>query len=530
MQGLSIAERLHAFARQRLILQEALLWLALIAVVTLFAYFYDVFPNPDGVPTREYIIETDEAFALALLLCIGLLVLSWRFLILQRREMARRVDAEHRARELALQDALTGLPNRRQFDHELDAALAAPPGKDGTHAVFMLDLTGFKRVNDLYGHTIGDEVLINVAMRLRTAVRDGDLVARFGGDEFVILARQLSGSEEATNIALRVIRQIEQPIATGALRHHIGLGIGIALIPQDGTDSVEVMRKADIALYRAKSENRSISRFFDEEMDARIRERDIIERDLRGAIESEAIQPRYQPLIDLNTGQVVGFEALPRWLHPTLGAIAPERFVPIAESCGLASELTDHLLRQAAEAACRWPPNVTLSFNMPGTQLKHHNLGRRVLSILSQAGLPPQRLEIELTEAALVRDLDGAQKVLGVLGDAGVRIAIDDFGTGYSSLYHLRNLKFNKIKIGRTFVGKMEREPEALAMVRALLGFGQGLGLTVTAEGVEQSEQVKVLRHHGCAQAQGHFFGEPMSAAAAADFAGSSSAEPAFPQ
>jgi diguanylate cyclase (GGDEF)-like protein len=518
MRVYSITDLRHAIRRHRLVVQEGLLLTAFMAFVTLIAYKYDIFPNPPGLPTQEYVIETDEAFALAMLLCLGLLILSWRFLLLQRREMTRRVAAEHHARELAMQDALTGLPNRRQFDQELKAALAAPPSRNGTHAVFLLDLNNFKHVNDLYGHGIGDEVLINVAMRLRGAAREDDLIVRFGGDEFAILARQLMGSEDATSIAQRVVKAFDRPITTGAIRHQIGIGIGIALIPQDGKDGIEILRKADIALYRAKAEPESASRFFDAEMDARIRERDLIERDLRMAIEDGAVQPYYQPLIDLGTQQVVGFEALARWTHSTLGSVPPERFIPVAESCGLMNRLTDHLLRQAARAACQWPDQMILSFNIWPSQLKDHTLGLRILSILGESGLSPRRLEIELTEAALVRDLDSAQKVLSTLSNAGVRIAIDDFGTGYSSLYHLRNLKFDKLKIDRTFIDKMEREPEAFALVRALLGFGHGLGLTVTAEGVEQPAQAVALQQHGCQQAQGYLYSKPLSAADAINF------------
>ncbi|MEJ2436043.1 MAG: diguanylate cyclase, partial [Pseudolabrys sp.] len=271
-----------ATGRHRLIVQEALLLAACMVFAALAAYFYDIFPNPPGVPTQVDVIEPDEAFALAMLLCLGLLALSWQFLLSQRREVARRIAAERRARELAMQDGLTGLPNRRQFDHELQAAIEAPPRKGGAHAVFLLDLNGFKHV-----------------------------IVRFGGDEFAILARQLAGSEDATSIALRVVKEFEHPIVTGAIQHRIGIGIGLALIPQDGTDEIEILRKADIAMYRAKAEGQSVSRFFDAEMDARIRERDLIERDLRPAIADGSIEPYYQPLVELGTGRVIGFEALP---------------------------------------------------------------------------------------------------------------------------------------------------------------------------------------------------------------------------
>ena len=505
--------------RYRTTIWESVLLLAVMVVAALIAYEYDIFPNPPGVPTQEHVIEADEALALSTLLCLGLLALSWHFLLLQRREVARRIEAERRAHELAMQDALTGLPNRRRFDQELKDALSAPPHSHGAHAVFLLDLNAFKRINDLYGHGIGDEVLINIAMRLRRAARQEDLVTRFGGDEFAILARELAGSEDATNIALRVIKELDQPIATGPLKHHVGVAIGIALLPQDGRSEIEILRRADIALYRAKDEKpKSASRFFDADMDARTQERDLIERDLPGAISKGDVRPYYQPLVDLQTKHVVGFEALARWQHPTLGEVSPERFIPVAESCGLMTELTDHLLRQAARDAAGWPDSLTLSFNISPSQLKERTLGLRILTILAEAGLSPRRLEIELTESALVRDLAGAQDALTALRGAGVRIALDDFGTGYSSLYHLRNFKIDKIKIDRSFVDSMEREPEAYALVRALLGFGRGLGLTVTAEGVEKPAQAIALQQEGCQQAQGYLYSRAMSANDAIDF------------
>ena len=384
--------------------------------------------------------------------------------------------------------------------------------------MLLLDLSDFKRVNDVYGHGVGDEVLVKVAMRLQRAARSDDLVARFGGDEFAILARQLSGAEEATSIALRIIKEFDHPIAIGSTQHQIQVGIGIALIPQDSQSDSEIMRRADIALYRAKTERCSALCFFDVAMDDRVRERDLIERELRTAIGTSAVQPYYQPLIDLRTRQVVGFEALARWTHSTLGNVPPDRFIPVAESCGLMNELTDHLLLRAAHDACQWPEIVSLSFNISPSQLKDDTLGLRILSILGKAGLSPRRLEIEITESALVQDLEGAQQIVVALRDAGVRVALDDFGTGYSSLYHLRNFKVDKIKIDRSFVDKMECDPGASGLVRGLLGLGHGLGLIVTAEGVEKSAQAAALLEQGCEQAQGFLYSRALSAADAMKF------------
>ncbi|MES1197043.1 MAG: EAL domain-containing protein, partial [Pseudomonadota bacterium] len=453
--------------------------------------------------------------ALAGMLAASFLVFLGHY-IRQRRESARRLAAEREARRLSLEDSLTGLPNRRQFEDALKTALASPPRAGASHGVLMLDLNGFKRVNDVHGHPVGDEVLVHVGARLKGAVRDGDLVARLGGDEFAVLAPHLAGPDAATSVALRIIESLNEPIATQSHKHQIGTAIGIALTPQDGTDKDEVLRKADIALYRAKGENQSALRFFEEEMDATIRERDFLEQELRLAVAADVVRPYYQPLVDLRTGEIIAFEALARWRHPTLGDIEPNRFIPIADDCGLIGELTDRLLRRACKDAAAWPDAVSLSFNISPAQLRDQTLGLRLLSILTESRLSPTRLEIEITESALVRDMEAAQTLLGALRSAGVKIALDDFGTGYSSLYHLRNFKLDKIKIDRSFVDAMCIDRDSAAIVKALVGLGSGLSLAVTAEGVETAEQRKMLTEHGCEQAQGFLFSHAVPAEEAA--------------
>jgi diguanylate cyclase (GGDEF)-like protein len=423
--------------------------------------------------------------------------------------------AEAEARALAFEDALTGLPNRRQFDHALKAALGAPPRAGGAHAVLLLDLNGFKRINDMFGHPAGDEALIQVAGRLRKAMRDDDLVARLGGDEFAVLAHHLAGPEAATGIARRIIEAFDAPVLAGGGEQILGTAIGVALAPKDGTTPEQLLRRADIALYRAKEEGGSALRFFEAEMDVRIRERDRMERDLRAAIGTPALRPHYQPVVDLKTGKVQGFEALARWTHPELGEVEPVRFIPIAEDCGLVGELTDSLLAQACGDAAQWPTEVGLSFNISPVQLKDRTLGLRLMAILGRTGLAPQRLEVEITESALVRDLEAAQEILGQIRDAGVKIALDDFGTGYSSLYHLRNFKLDKIKIDRSFVEAMAFDRDSAAIVQALIGLGSGLSLTVTAEGVENADQQAMLVEQGCGQAQGFLFSRAVPAAEA---------------
>jgi diguanylate cyclase (GGDEF)-like protein len=494
--------------RHRVVIDEAALIICFVITVGFVFFEYDFGESVSG----DKRIDFQEAIGLTTLFIGCIVYFGWRRMVEQEREIARRIAAESRAHELANTDALTGLANRRQFERVLKETAASPPGAGGVHAVLSLDLNRFKRINDVYGHPVGDDVLVIVAQRLSAAMRDGDLLARLGGDEFAVIARHLAGAEGATSIANRILKALESPIEVGSNSHRVSAGIGLALIPEDGTSVEEILRKADIALYRAKAANQSAVRFFEKEMDRRLSERDGLERDLAAAIETGAVCPWYQPIVDLKTQHVIAFEALARWTHPTLGDIPPDRFIPIAEDCGLIQQLSDYLLRRACTDALAWPDHVMLSFNISPVQLKENTLGLRILGILGETGLSPQRLEIEITESALVRDLESAKAVLSSLREAGVRVALDDFGTGYSTLYHLRNFKFDAIKIDQSFVGNMESENESAAIVRALTGLGHGLGLVITAEGVEQSSQREALLKQGCERGQGFLFSRAIPA------------------
>jgi len=497
--------------RHRVTIQDAAFVIGVVLLVGFGAYEFSF----TGSVQADKRIEFEEMLILGAMIVIGILYLGWRRVMDQEREIRRRIIAERRAHELAHTDPLTGLANRRQFEAAARASVGAPPGAEEVHAVLMLDLNGFKRVNDIFGHPEGDEVLVVVAERINASTREHDIVARLGGDEFAVLANHLSGPAGAANIAIRILKAFETPVECDGHLHRIGAGIGIALIPQDGATAEEVLRRADIALYRAKGEPQSAVRFFEEEMDRHIRERDAMEREIAAAIGTPSLRPFYQPIVDLKSGDIVEFEALARWSHPTLGDVPPERFIPIAENCGLIRELSDWLLRCAATDARTWPQHVTLSFNISPTQLKDRTLGLRILAILGEVGLSPHRLEIEITESAIVRDLEAAREVVSSLREAGIRIALDDFGTGYSSLYHLRNFKLDKIKIDRSFVHAMA-EPESAAIVRALTGLGNGLGLTITAEGIEGGAERDALLQQGCHQGQGFLFSEAVPAEAAA--------------
>ena len=496
--------------RHRVDIQSAIYLLVVLAGALFVVWEFDVFHTAPHQSEHVKSIEMEELLAVAALMAGGIVVFAGYYLR-SRRENHQRQAAEHEARRLAMEDPLTGLPNRRQFEDALKAALGSPPRAGGSHGVLLLDLNGFKKVNDVHGHPTGDEVLIGVGNRLKAAVRENDLVARLGGDEFAILAPHLVGPDAAASIALRIAEHLKEPIAAHGGRHQVGTAIGISLIPQDGQDQAEVLRKADIALYRAKDQGGASLRFFEEQMDEAIRERDQLERELLKAVRAEQILPFFQPLVQLDTGEIVGFEALARWTHATMGEIEPSRFIPIAEDCGLISELTDQMLLRACQGAMTWPSSVRLAVNVSPVLLRDPGFGLRVMAILGQSGLAPTRLEIEITESALVQDMEAAQFTLGALRDAGIRIALDDFGTGYSSLYHLRNFKLDAIKIDRSFVEAMSRDPDSAAIVKALIGLGAGLSLSVTAEGVENAQQQGLLAAQGCSNAQGFLFSHAVS-------------------
>lgn len=488
--------------------------ISIILVTCLLVYYcfeYEVFEAFTQDDAKGKSIDLNEMLLISSVVFGCMVVFTIRRLHEQKRETRRRIAAEQEVRALAYHDALTGLPNRRSFDDALLAAVNSPPRAGGCHAVLLLDLNGFKRVNDVFGHAVGDEVLIRVAGHLNACLREDDLVARLGGDEFAILSKHLSGPEAATSIALRVIDCLASPVTTGDARHLIGVGIGIALAPQDGASPAEVLRKADIALYRAKSRGYSDLCFFEEEMDVHVRERHRVEQDLLVALDEGRLQAFYQPLVELKSKQIRGFEALARWNHPFLEELPPDRFIPIAEESGLIGRLTDQLLEQACIDAAAWPGDVVLAFNVSPALLHDTEFPMRVLAILARSGLAAWRLELEITESAMVKDLKAAQESLGVLREAGVKIALDDFGTGYSSLYHLRNFKVDRLKIDRSFIESMSTDKDSAAIVRALVGLGAGLGLEVTAEGVETGEQARLLEEQGCAQVQGFLFSEAVS-------------------
>lgn len=496
------------FRRQRVTIQDVAVFLGIVLLIGLAAYQYSFTGSSDG----DKRIEFEEALVLAGVIVVPIVYLGWRRISDLQRELSRRIAAERRAHELAHTDPLTGLANRREFDMMLKAAIDLPRGASEIHAVMMLDPNGFKKINELYGQAEGDDLLAAIAERLRPVVRERDLVARLGDNAFAIIARFLSGPEGAGNIAARLMKAMEAPIQIGSRKHKLSVAIGIALIPNDGAAPDELLRKADIALDRARNEAASAVCFVAEDMDLRLRDREAIARELALAIGTDALRPWYQPIVDLATGDIVAFEALARWRHPTRGDIAPDRFIPVAESAGLIRDLSDWLLRCAAQDAQSWPERVRLSFNISPAQLQDRTLGLHILRILGGGGLSPKRLMIELSESAIVHDLEAAKEILSPLREAGIVIVVDNFGTGNSSLYHLRNFKPDKIKIDRSLVHAMGSDAESAGIVKALAGLGNGLGLTVAAAGIEANSERDALVRAGCRQGQGFLFSRTVPA------------------
>ena len=428
------------------------------------------------------------------------------------KDITEQRRAEAKIEYMAHHDALTGLPNRLQLYEQLRQLLAST--RQGRHvAVFCLDLDRFKDVNDAHGHPVGDLLLKAVADRLRQCIRDVDLVARLGGDEFAIMQAGASQPTDATALASRLIDVIGAPYELDGKQVTVDLSIGIALAPDDGLDPEQLLKNADMALYRAKADGHGLYRFFEPDMDARMQARRKLEIDLRQAIANGEFELFYQPLVDMKTEYVTGFEALIRWHHPERGMIPPFDFIPIAEETGLIVPMGDWVLRQACAEAATWPSNLNIAVNLSPVQFKNKILLPSVVSALAASGLSPSRLELEITESVLLQDNGATLAVLHELRGLGVRISMDDFGTGYSSLSYLRKFPFDKIKIDQSFIFDMSDHDDSLAIVRAVIAMGSGLGIATTAEGVETAEQFKQLKLEGCTEVQGYLFSPPRPAA-----------------
>jgi diguanylate cyclase (GGDEF)-like protein len=425
-------------------------------------------------------------------------------------DVTERRRTEERMTHLAHHDTLTGLPNRSMFRERLDLALedaAATP-----LAIFSLDLDRFKAVNDTWGHPAGDSLLKSVAERLQRCLRnEADIVARFGGDEFVIIQFNFKGIADAEKLAKRIVEAIAKPFRDKNRDMHVGISLGIAVFPSDGSDADTLLKNADTALYRAKSEGRNLYRFFEPAMDAMVQARRALEVDLEAALSRHEFDLDFQPIMNIESGEIIGAEALMRWHSPARGTVAPDEFIPVAEETGLIVPLGEWALRKACTAAASWPAGLRIAVNVSAVQLKSGSFARSVISALAFSGVPAGRLELEITETVLMDESEAVLKTLRQLRELGIRIALDDFGTGYSSLGYLRRFPVDKIKIDRSFIHDLGNRDTA-AIVRTIIGLGAELGITVTAEGVETEAQLDILRKDGCVEAQGFLIGVPSKA------------------
>lgn len=490
------------------------------------ALWYDIldrFFELTGQPESDLI---DWLVILVVGLGLAAKIFSVRRTIDLRREVVRRRKAEAEAYELARHDVLTGLPNRRWFIEDFDKWAGHTPPDEGC-ALLVVDLDNFKPVNDVYGHRLGDEVLRVIARRLSKLVEDG-AVARLGGDEFGVILRYRLDSDAPERLARQIVHEVSKPIPLAALSLQVGVSVGVAtsaggagndaMARRDGAPVETALRQADMAMYWAKAEGRGCYRFFDRTMDERLQQRIELEGEIEGAIAAGQIVPYYQPLIDLDTSKTIGFEVLARWVHPKRGVLLPEVFIPIAEDTATIGQMTDHLLERAMRDAKAWPEHLFISINFSPRQISDPALAQRILDLVAKVSFPPHRLMVEITESAVVRRLEDAKAVLQSLRNVGVRVALDDFGTGYSGLYHLRELELDTLKIDRSFVGQMLDKPEEARIVKAIVSLGHALGLSTTAEGIENKDVLELLTKLGCDVGQGYLFGMPQPASVTTEF------------
>ncbi len=421
-------------------------------------------------------------------------------------DITDRRKAEAQIAYMAHHDVLTGLPNRVRFREQMDMALGRLP-RGGSFAVLCLDLDNFKSVNDTLGHPVGDALLTEVGTRLQRCVRQDDSIARLGGDEFAVI-QAASNPRRAEALARRIVNELSGPYEVAGHRVVSGASVGVALAPHDGTDADQLLRNADMALYRAKADGRSTFRFFELAMDAAAQARRNMEMDLRHALQAGEFELYYQPLFDARVGCLTGVEALLRWHHPRRGLVPPDEFIPVAEEIGLITPIGKWVLNEACREVASWEGDLKLAVNLSSDQFRNGDVVDSVLTALGASGLPPRRLELEITETLLLQNDATTLATLHQLKQLGVGISMDDFGTGYCSLSYLRSFPFDKIKIDRSFVQEMGANRDCDAIVQAIVNLGARLGIATTAEGVETEDQLRQLTSVGCSEVQGFFFSE----------------------
>lgn len=427
-------------------------------------------------------------------------------------EFTRRLIAQLEAEKTVRRDPLTHLPNRFAFNESLEGALSRLARSGEEFAVLLLDLDHFKEVNDKFGHPAGDEFLAQAAARLQRCTRKAEYVARIGGDEFALIVANLTRAEDAFEIAERFVAAFDDPFYIGGCEIVGATSIGIVLAPRDGSTPHDLLKHADVALYRAKKAGPGTVRFFEVSDDMSARDRSALQRDLEGAIERDELFLVYQPFLDIRENRITGFEALLRWQHPVRGLVPPSEFIPIAEETGLIHSIGEWVVQRACSALSNWPADIRVAVNFSAVQFHNASLLQTIVHALAQAGVSPSRLEIEITESMLISKYGSVSSILNSLLQLGVTVSLDDFGTGFSSLTYLRKLPFSRIKIDQSFIREMLAQPDCAAIVRSVIGLAQDLRIGVVAEGVETAEQLEYLRQTKCDEVQGYLTGRPVSA------------------
>lgn len=479
---------------------------------------YDAFEHVYAYTRAHEDWELDELF---IAVFIAIVVLLAMVAIRARREISRRRYQEARIRSLARHDLLTGLPNRLFLEEELGRRIS-DAGRRGTElAIAVLRVHGLKAINDLNGYGSGDYILQEVALRLRRSIRPHDTVVRLDGNEFALVLVIDRDAKRTSRAAERILASVAEPIYINGQSTDVEASIGIAIFPTDTSDHEKLLQYAGVAANQSKQRGPNTTTFFDASLNDAQRQYAALRTDIRRALAEHEFVPYFQPLVRLADDELAGFEVLARWQHPTEGVLSPVSFVEAAENMGLIGDIFWQLLAHACDTVRAWPVPLPIAVNVSPTQLRDAEFGARVLDLLQQRELPADRIILEVTESALIDDIDDARRVVEFLKGHGIRFSLDDFGTGYSSLHHLKQLPFDTIKIDRSFVTDFAQDPEKLQIVSSIIGLCRGLGLKTTGEGVETIQDADGLRSLGCTYGQGYLFARPMCASAAADYVAS---------
>jgi diguanylate cyclase (GGDEF)-like protein len=508
----------RAVSRARRDLLAGAILLAAVAVMATCGWHYvaSVERMLGATSHSAELASSDRMLMAGMLLNLALILFGWRRYRDLVATSSQRDEAEARVMTLARTDELTGFLNRRALAEDGAATIAQAARRDKAVALLVIDLDHFKTVNEVHGHLAGDTILRAATDVVRKALPASAVAGRLDGDEFaVLLPFDPRHMNTVDSIADYIVGALAQPLTAKGITAHIGATIGIARTETDCQTVDAMLRRANIAMHAAKAAGRGRHSWFDATMERELVSRNAVEAGLRDGIPLGQFVPYYEPQIDLNSGAIIGFEVLARWEHPTRGVIPPDSFIPVAEECGLIADMSVSVMRRAFTEARDWDPSITLSVNIAPAQLKDPWLAQKIVKLLVETGFPASRLEIEITESSLFHNLSLAQSIVGSLKNQGIRLALDDFGTGYSSLAHLRALPFDRIKIDKSFVTAMNKDPESMAIVNAISKLGESLNLPITAEGVEDQGIYDSLRRMGLNKGQGWHFGKPMTVIAA---------------